>query len=312
MRVPRVSVVVGVLTAVAAPSLVTSDALAGDPGSARAHAILTKALAKGTDRGTHEKLLDEARALTQQQPMSAHAFYCLGRVSSLLNHLSPALAAYEQALKLDSKMSSAHYNAGVVLTRLNQPKRALTSFLKAGKLDPKSSDAFYNAAQVYYNQKDYKNALKYWQKVLALEPNDFEATKKVLQAQNALGDFSAAEKTRAALFRLRQNSSDPQLRKLKSVVVDQFHVAGYHVFAYETFEPSGDLYYLYEFKLTQGNRVQATVNLESSAVLREKGVPYVIGISRKSGHTTTRILYRKRPGYKVLRAAVIGMIKGLK
>jgi len=275
-----------------------------NPGDVQARAILAKALARGAGRPVLARQLSRVRALLRRYPKSASGHYTHGRILSALGKDRQALVAYNRAVRLRPRFASAQYNAGVVLTRMKQPRRALVQFVAAGRSNPKLGDAFYNAAQVYYNLGDYRHALRQWQRVLRLEPGSFGVTKKILQAQNALGRFGSAARTHRALWRIQRTSRNPRVRRLKSVVVDQFHMRGYHVFVFETFAPTGNLRYLYRFSLMKSGRLIARVNLESSAVLRERGLHSIIGVSTKSGHRTTRIIYRKAPPYPRLRQDV--------
>lgn len=299
------------LTVLSLALTVPATAAHADRGAPAARRILKKALDRSATRAVHVRQLARADALVKTYPRSAYARYTRGRILSLLGRDAAALAAYDRAIRIAPRFADAHYNAGVVLTRLKRPRKALARFLAAGRADNKLGDAFYNAAQVYYNLKDYANALRYWRRVLRLEPNSFGVTKKILQAQYALGRFGPAEKTRRRLWQLRRTSRNPRIRRMREVVVDQFHMRGYHVYVFQTFAPTGNLRYLYRFKLTKGGRTLAMVNLESSAILRERHIHSIIGISKRSGHKTTRIAYRKPPTYRRLRRDVKRVISRL-
>ncbi|MFO0744748.1 MAG: tetratricopeptide repeat protein [Myxococcota bacterium] len=236
----------------------------------------------------------------------------------LLSHAGrgvDAVAAYDRALAIDKTLSDAHYNAGVVLTDLGREAEAVKRFEAALAVDPKHVDAAYNAGQGYYNLKQFERALALWQKALALAPSDFGILKKVLQAQNAVHDPKAAE-TRASLIALRKQSTDPRIRGLSEFCFDQFDVGKAHILAYETFDvgdpggPSPDLYALYTFKVSDAkNQIVGSVNLESSAVIREQGTPYILCVSLPGAHKTTGPGYARLPTQAELRPAVEKLVR---
>ncbi len=297
-------VVVGLVTAV--------GPAAAEPGESEARRLVAQTLDRRTTPAMRAKLLNQARTLRKRYPSSHHVAYAHGRLLSALGRSKAALAAYERAIALNAQFADAHYNAGVVLTRLKRETRALGMFLAAGKLNPRLADAHYNAAQILYNRGKFAGALKSWRRVLAIEPGSFGVTKKILQAQHALGRFRAAAKTRARLWQLKRRSKNPRVRRMQSVVIDQFKANRYHVFVYESFSTKGAFAYVYQFKLTRNNRVLASFSVETSSVLRERGWYAIVAVVRNGVRRTTKLSYRKRPRYDVVRRDVTQLIHRLK
>lgn len=272
--------------------------------------ILKEAMAKEKDPAALERALIALGQEMNANPRVADNHYARGWVLSRLKRTAEAIAAYDEAARLDPKLADAPYNAGVILARSGREEEAALRFDAAVAADPKHVDALYNAGQSYYNRKDFAKALDRWLKARTLTPEDFNVVKKVLQAQNAAGDSAGAAQTRHELFELRRNSKDPSVRNLKAYVFDQFDVGKAHVFAYETFEPTGDLYSVYRFQVANAsNRAAGSVNLESSAVLREQGTPYILGVDIGSAHKTPGPAYKELPSVSQIKPEVVKLIE---
>jgi hypothetical protein len=117
-------------------------------------------------------------------------------------------------------------------------------------------------------------------------------------------------KAREKVLALRKAAKDPQLAKLKSYVFDQFDVGKHHIFVYEAFDTSGDLAYVYQFQVTERDRPLGSVNLETSAVIREQGVPYILGMDKDGKHASfADKTWKTLPAYKVVKAEAIKKIQ---
>jgi tetratricopeptide (TPR) repeat protein len=303
-RIPAMTLVV----------LLAAAALAGAQPSAEPPAltILKEALARPNDAEFLAQQLARVDALINKGPDSAINYYARGWMLSKLKRPLDAVAAYDRAAALDPKLVDALYNAGIALAALQRHDEALARWQKAIAIDPSHVDALYNAAQTYYNQKVFRQALDYWSRARAIAPNDFEITKKVLQAQNALGERDAAARTRDALFAMRRSSSDPRVRGLKEYVFHQFDVGKAHVYAYETFEPAGERYYAYRCLVeeTATGAVAGSVTLDSSPASRSAGKPYVLGVTLRGGsHRATGPEFAALPAWTELQATVEKLVR---
>jgi tetratricopeptide (TPR) repeat protein len=272
-------------------------------------AIFEMSDAAPQDRAVQEKALARIDAEVARAPKLALNHYVRGRILSRLGRDAEALAAYDEAVGHDATLGSAHYNAGVVLARLGRKKEAGERFDRALTLDPKAADAAYNAGQSYYDLKDFAAALDRFQRAHRLAPADFDAAKKVIQANLALDREKEAWKVRDRLIALWKSSRDPAVRRLREYVLDQFEVGTTYVMAYETLAPAEDLAYLYTFKVfSRDDKPVGTVQLETSAVLREGGVAYVMGVSRGATHQTTGPAFKALPRYSAVKEAAKRLI----
>jgi tetratricopeptide (TPR) repeat protein len=269
-------------------------------------AILKNAIAHETDKQVLADSLAGVDKVIAKNDKDPDAHYARGWVLSRLARRDEAVVEYDHALALDPKLADAAYNAGVVLTDLKKEKDAVARFDKAFAIDPKHVDAAYNAGQGYYNLKDYKHAAERWNAAQKLAPDDFQIAKKLVQVHHAVGDDAAAAKARDAVFALWKAG---KAGKNKDYVFDQFDVGTNHVFAYETFDTSGDLAYVYRFDVTANDKRLGSVNLETSAAIREQGVPYLLGMNKGSTHSQLGKMFNKLPTYKELKPLVVDAIK---
>jgi tetratricopeptide (TPR) repeat protein len=280
-------------------------------GSARADApaveILKRAMAG--DRSVREESLVEIEALLARNDKDADAHYARGWILSRLDRGGDAVKAYDRAFDLDPTLAAAAYNAGVVLSNaLHRDKDGVAQFDRAFKADPTLVDAAYNAGQGYYNLKEFQTAAERWKAASALAPDDFQTAKKLVQAYHALGAEADAARWRDRVFALRMTSRDPNVAKLKDYVFDQFEVGKHKVFAAETFDTSGDLAYVYRFDVFDGNQRLGSVNLETSAIIREAGMPYLLGMDKPGVHSQLGQAWKTLPAYKDLKPLVVKAI----
>lgn len=176
---------------------------------------------------------------------------------------------------------------------------------------PDDVDAWYNAGQARYNRGEYALALAHWQRAAAADPEDFEVKKKIVQAKNALGPSEEDDSLLDSLRAAWASSTDPEVQKLDAVVIDQFTVRGRRVMALETLRPrSADLWYALTWQVTDSaGRVTLTVQLETSAYGRERGVPFLLGMNTAKGHSSLGPMFKARPPYGVLRPMAIAEIE---
>ncbi len=177
--------------------------------------------------------------------------------------------------------------------------------------EPSTVDDLYDDAQRRYLQGDFAGALAGWQAALALAPDDVEIKKKLVQAHFALGDSEGGEAALEVLRQAWRQSADPAVQGWTEVVIDQLQAAGHKVYAYETLRPgSEDLYYAISWRVLDGQgKVRMTVQLESSAYGRERGVPFVLGVNTIKGHATTGPMFNSRPPYLAVRALAVQQIE---
>jgi tetratricopeptide (TPR) repeat protein len=140
------------------------------------------------------------KAATQLTPTAhpdegrARAWQSLGRVTEASDP-QQALAAYEQAAKLNPKDPEAHLSAGALLEKENHLDAAALEYKMAADLDPKSQDALAGMVNVYTKQRKYGEAEAALRKVLAMDSQNASAHMQLgrLLAEEGKSDEAAQE-----------------------------------------------------------------------------------------------------------------------
>lgn len=270
----------------------------------RITSILKKAIATPEDKGALKERLRELEVELGGRSNIALGEYSRGWILSHLGRDQESIAAYDRASALNPKLSDAWYNAGVVLKKIGRNKEAIEHWKTALQANPNNVDAAYNIAQLAYDTKDFISALEWFQNVRIFTPEDFGTAKKILQVQYALSRWKDAELTREELFRLHRESKDPKVRALKDYCFDQFDVGELHVFAYETFESSGEDAVLYTFHATRPEtKVWGKVRVVLPGKEPKKTGPYLLEIEVE-GKVAAEPFQMEQSGYPALKERI--------
>ncbi|MFI5403089.1 MAG: tetratricopeptide repeat protein [Planctomycetota bacterium] len=254
--------------------------------------------------GDPAKATATMRKAVELGPTSAKYRCELGRLLARQGQYEEALATTLEACRIAPKNAEAHHQAATLLVGAGKEEEAVPHLKTAVENDPKLVDAWFNLGQVSYNRGRHDEALAAWTKAAELVPDDFQTRTKLVQALYALGRYADAEPHRKRVLELR-----PEGRE--EFCFDQFDVGENRVFAYEAFDKGGDLYYHFTFRVTSPKgEILETINLESSAVLRENGGMYILGRNRRDGHGNFGLGWRELPPYAELKALVVKAAKG--
>jgi hypothetical protein len=150
-----------------------------------------------------------------------------------------------------------------------------------------------------------------WKIALQARPDDFDAAKKIVQSLNALGRHEDAEAAKQEVKRIFTVSSAPGVKQQNEFVIDQLVVDGRKVMIRETIEPKDPTLHNHWTAMVlapDGKTPELTVQLESSAYGRERGVPFINGMTRGSTHATWGGQYGELPAYAAWRTAAIEKI----
>jgi tetratricopeptide (TPR) repeat protein len=123
------------------------------------------------DLGRREEALAAFEQALRLDPNNALAYSNRGKVLHELGRPKEALASFEQALRLDPDLAVAHNNLGLMLCELGRPKEALASFEQALRLDPNYGDAHANRGRVLGDLRRPKEALAAFEQALRLGAN---------------------------------------------------------------------------------------------------------------------------------------------
>ena len=142
--------------------------------------------------------LNEAKRLN---PQSARIHNEVGNVlHNSFAQMDGALAAYQEAARLDSSVPAVHHNIGLMLMRLGRFGQAIQPFIDALRLDPDYRNAQYHLSHAYTQLGRYDEAIDSWTKFLELVPGGQEALHNRAWNYLYVGQQGAAAATDARSF----------------------------------------------------------------------------------------------------------------
>ena len=123
-----------------------------------------------------------------------------------------ALAASEQALRLNPQLGEAHVARGNVLALLGRNDEADESFRKATTLAPGLRDAWYSYGRFLFSVQRYADAVRAYEESARIDPDDYDALTLLSMPYQKLGrpdkGLQAAHRAIDAADRVLRNSPD--------------------------------------------------------------------------------------------------------
>ena len=271
--------------------------------------LLEMALARRGEPAALATALIALDKLSQNRPDHANCHYAAGRILLVMGQPQLAMGALRIACQLDPEHAWAAYYEGVAHWLLNQRSEALTKILNALHIEPELFEAHYDAGVIYSQRGDHGAALEHWKVALELRPDDFSTLKKLVQCLLALDYHGTAQLTHQRLRQVWATTSDPDVRAVRSYVLDQFSVGPLHIVAVESLAPAGDPAVLYSFAAHDSAGLAFTVTLETSQALERSGRPWVLVVADGSVRANTDMRWSDPPGYHLLKPAVVQLVK---
>jgi tetratricopeptide (TPR) repeat protein len=108
------------------------------------------------------------------EPRSAQAHYDVGIIRARAQQLPAAVAEFRLALQYRPAMVMAHNSLASALLDMGKPAEAEAEFREALKLDSKSVVALDHLARQLASERRYAPATRYWKQALALQPDSPE------------------------------------------------------------------------------------------------------------------------------------------
>lgn len=126
-------------------------------------------------------------------PNFAGAHEYKGRVLGGLGRYQEALAIFEQVLRLAPNSAGAYDGKGMTLDELGRYQEALAALEQAIRLDPNFAGAYNNKGMVLIRLKRYREALQAIEQALRLDPNFAHAYNNKGEALEGLGRNNEAQ-----------------------------------------------------------------------------------------------------------------------
>jgi tetratricopeptide (TPR) repeat protein len=121
------------------------------------------------------KRYEEALAAFEQairlDPNDASTYHGKGIALGGLKRYEEALAAFEQAIRLDPNNPTYHANKGIALFKLERYEEALIAYEEAIRLDPNNPDYHANKGDALLSLDPYEEALTAYEQAIRLDPN---------------------------------------------------------------------------------------------------------------------------------------------
>jgi len=122
---------------------------------------------------------DEAIAALEEairlDPDYALAHYYLGRVYYLQDQLDQAAAAFEKAIQIDPEMAEAYTSLGAVYSAQGKTEEAIAACKTAIQLDPNDDMAYYNMALAYSDKGYFDEAITAYEEAIRINPENVGA-----------------------------------------------------------------------------------------------------------------------------------------
>ncbi|MDJ1180521.1 tetratricopeptide repeat protein [Roseofilum sp. BLCC_M91] len=130
--------------------------------------------------------------ILQQYPQNGQVWHLLGVTCYSAGDMEKAIAAYENALKIDSKQPQTHNNLGTALAQSDRPMEAIGHYQQAIALAPEYTESYYNLAKTYKTWGNLDLAIENYQQALKVDPDYTQARQNLGNLYLEQGDYEAA------------------------------------------------------------------------------------------------------------------------
>ena len=117
------------------------------------------------------------------------ALFDLGNGFYFDDQFTSAIAAYDEAIRLNPTYASAYYNKGTTLGKLERYPEALAAYDEAIRLNPADATAYYNKGTTLGKLERYAEALAAYDEAIRLNPTYASAYNNKSVALHSLGNW---------------------------------------------------------------------------------------------------------------------------
>jgi tetratricopeptide (TPR) repeat protein len=133
------------------------------------HANLQEAIALYEKAARVYEKVDQKKWVATQNNLGA--LYCELPTGDRAANLLKAIAAFDEAIRLDRKLAPAYNNRGSAYHLKGNDDKAIADFDEAVRLDPKHALAYYNRGKLYGDKGDDDKAIADYDQAIRLDPN---------------------------------------------------------------------------------------------------------------------------------------------
>jgi tetratricopeptide (TPR) repeat protein len=155
------------------------QAIAIDPNSALAHAVMARLLGLrvelGLDElGTQDAAIEESRTAIALNPGLLEARWFRGYILEITGNYEKATAEYEAAVAINSYVADLRMALGRSYLALERYDDSIREFTAANGLNPQNPTANRMISRVWERQGEWEKAMQYGREALKIDPNDPE------------------------------------------------------------------------------------------------------------------------------------------
>lgn len=140
---------------------------------------------------TNDAIMDWQRAL-DLEPENPRSNIILSNLLRERREFVKALAAAQEAVRLNPGYYEAYYQRGNIYSQRNQPEKAIEDYTEAIHLNPRFAMAYTNRGNIRQMMGDYSGAVADYNEALRLNPRTPNVYNNRGNARGALGDFDGA------------------------------------------------------------------------------------------------------------------------
>jgi len=144
------------------------------------------------DQKNYEEAIAAFDQAIRLDPNDNFAFNIKGLALYELGRNEEAIAAFDQAIRLDPNNSAAYNNKGASLDELGRGEEAIAAYDQAIWIDPNISVVYNNEGDALYELKRYEEAIAAFDQAIRIDPNDITAYNKKSAALNGLERYEEA------------------------------------------------------------------------------------------------------------------------
>lgn len=158
--------------------------------------------------GQFQTAVEICEMLLEHAPQHADIHHLMGVVYGRGGDQARAVKHIRQAIALNGRMPSYHYNLAEALRRQGEWQQAEQSYQQALQIAPNMVDAWVNLALVLEQQGRFKDALACCQQALRYDPNDVSAHCGMGDLLRQLGAYDAAVDSYQRALQLQPNLAE--------------------------------------------------------------------------------------------------------
>jgi Flp pilus assembly protein TadD len=173
-----------------------------DPGIARPHVNLSTILAESGDFAAAAKHLDRAIQIEGGSPAAARAYFLRAQVRREQNAMEDSRTDLETAVRLRPDFAAAWSDLGLVRRLLQDETGALQAFERAVQLDPKDSTAQLRLGSQYLRDGKTRQAIAHLRDAARTQPDSRAVLYNLERALREDGQIEEARKVEARMAQL--------------------------------------------------------------------------------------------------------------